>query len=431
MRHVDMHRSKLAIVALCIGGAVAVSPSARAVTLGNVVSQSSLGQPLRLVIPVVLNHGENITAGCLRLVSDAAPGEMPQLVTGKVSFEPGALSGRLVVTTSRPVNEPALRVSLQTGCGDTNRRDYVLLFDPPLVDQNTAPPMLASDLPATSPVDVATLPPASPVRPAVHIASVRHDAAVPIPAATSRTAALTLVAASQREMAPTAPTMVEMTPTRTASAPPAAPQRDMIKLVASGNTSGGFISTANAQSLPLIGTSRPAQASSAPALERLWPYCAMALCLGGLAMCVAVMRRQRSQRAPAWLATSAHTFSKVSEHGNASQNTFAHYTEMTEPVPAASAVIRNGAAKAEVRREPTPTTGELDTLLNNDLIDEEAIRKEWAAAASEHAVDIGTDSILKAIATAEREMRIGSPPPAQVAIDKSLDDELLSTPKKR
>ena len=185
----------------------------------------------------------------------------------------------------------------------------------------------------------------------------------------------------------------------------------MIKLV-SNNTSSGFISTANAQSLPLAGTSRPAQASAAPTLERLWPYCAMVLCLGGLAMCVAVMRRQRSQRAPAWLATSAHSLSKASEHGNASQNTFAHYTEMTEPAPAPAAIIRK-PAQSEAKRDLTPTTGELDTLLNDDLIDEETIRKEWAAAASEHAVDIGTDSILKAIATAEREMRIGRPAPAR------------------
>ena len=68
MRHAFMYRPKLAIVALCIGGAVAVSPSAHAVTLGNVASQSALGQPLRLVIPVVLNRGENISAGCLKLV---------------------------------------------------------------------------------------------------------------------------------------------------------------------------------------------------------------------------------------------------------------------------------------------------------------------------------------------------------------------------
>lgn len=145
-------------------------------------------------------------------------------------------------------------------------------------------------------------------------------------------------------------------------------------------------------------------------------------------MCVTVLRRQRSQRAPTWSATSAHTFSKASRQDNASQNTFAHYTEMTEPAPAAA---RKPVVNAESKREPTITTGELDTLLNEDLIDEEAIRKEWAAAASEHAVDIGTDSILKAIAVAEREMRIGTPPPAQVAIENALDEELLPTPKKR
>jgi len=75
--------------------------------------------------------------------------------------------------------------------------------------------------------------------------------------------------------------------------------------------------------------------------------------------------------------------------------------------------------------------GELDTLLGDDGIDEKTIREEWAAAASEHAIDIGTDSILQAIATAEREMRISAPPPAQVAMDQALDDELLRKPRKR
>ena len=49
--------------------------------------------------------------------------------------------------------------------------------------------------------------------------------------------------------------------------------------------------------------------------------------------------------------------------------------------------------------------------------------------ANESAVDIGTDSILKAIARAERELHISPPEPAQAAIDKALDDDLMFEPK--
>ena len=45
--------------------------------------------------------------------------------------------------------------------------------------------------------------------------------------------------------------------------------------------------------------------------------------------------------------------------------------------------------------------------------------------ATESATDIGTDSILKAIEAAERDMRIRPPEPTQTAMDNALDDDLL------
>src|SRR3984893_4075594 len=113
---------------------------ASALALGNMALQSSLGQPLRVVIPVALSNGEILSTSCLKLVRDPVDGT-PQLMTGRVSVERNAANTQLIVTTPRPVNEPALRLSLQAGCGDTMRRDYVLLLDP----QGTqSSPMLAS-----------------------------------------------------------------------------------------------------------------------------------------------------------------------------------------------------------------------------------------------------------------------------------------------
>jgi hypothetical protein len=66
-----------------------------------------------------------------------------------------------------------------------------------------------------------------------------------------------------------------------------------------------------------------------------------------------------------------------------------------------------------------------------DGIDEHVIRKAWATLAAESATDIGTDSILKAIEAAERDMHISPPKPAQAATDDALDDDLLRNQKPR
>src|SRR6059058_2943995 len=89
-----------------------------ALALGNIALQSSLGQPLRVVIPVALTDGETLNAACLKLVRDSAPGA-PQLLTGRVSVERSAANTRLIVTTARPVEEPALRLSMQASCADS------------------------------------------------------------------------------------------------------------------------------------------------------------------------------------------------------------------------------------------------------------------------------------------------------------------------
>ena len=92
------------------------------------------------------------------------------------------------------------------------------------------------------------------------------------------------------------------------------------------------------------------------------------------------------------------------------------------------------AISLPARNEEPTYDASLDTLLQEsvietDGIDENVIRQTWAAVANESAVDIGTDSILKAIARAERELHISPPEPAQAAIDKALDDDLMFEPK--
>jgi hypothetical protein len=112
-----------------------------AIGLTEVVQQSVLGEPLRVVIPVIANSDDasddNLSGECTKLV--APPGErsdsdVPQLTSGRVSLERSARGAQLVVTSSRPINEPVLSLIVQVGCRDSIRRQYTLLLDPPAIE---------------------------------------------------------------------------------------------------------------------------------------------------------------------------------------------------------------------------------------------------------------------------------------------------------
>ncbi|MEO8302511.1 MAG: hypothetical protein ABI724_00150 [Betaproteobacteria bacterium] len=106
-----------------------------AVGLGPVVQQSELGRSLRIVIPVLLSPGEEIAAECFKLASVDREGDgVPQQLFGRVSLERTSAGSQLVITNARPVNDPALRVTVQAGCENAIRREYVLLMDPPPIE---------------------------------------------------------------------------------------------------------------------------------------------------------------------------------------------------------------------------------------------------------------------------------------------------------
>jgi hypothetical protein len=406
-----------------------------ALALGNIALQSSLGQPLRVVIPVALNNGETLNTACLKLVRDPVAGT-PQLMTGRVSVERNAANTRLIVTTPRPVDEPALRLSLQAGCGDTMRRDYVLLLDPQGTESNT---MVASaDLDefksyagARRPIEV----PRGAQRVATSTDPSPSPASAPAPTTFKPIdPPLPIAVAQTQKTAPAAP-MVE--PTVTPSEPVA---------LTTIRPSSGFIPEAAAASLSPMPTTRSntnkAAASTPTAMLRMrdeapqetlwtqtWPYGAVLLSIVAIALTAFVKRRRIV--APAWSAATVNNSSKSPMLTSATANTFAHFDVMSEVAPKALRQI----ARPSVTEDPIHDAN-LDTLLQApevelDGIDEHVIRKAWATLATEGAADIGTDSILKAIEAAERDMHISPPAPAQAAMDNALDDDLLRNPKPR
>jgi hypothetical protein len=465
MRHfAPMHRfSSYACAALA--GVLFHPGLASAVALGNIALQSSLGQPLRVVIPVALGRGEILNTSCLKLVRDAEPGT-PQLLTGRVSVERNAASTRLVVTTPRAMDEPALRLTIEAGCGDTVRRDYVLLLDPQGIRSDamvasadidefrnyvaSAPPastarrvqrIAAASVPASVPASVsAASPVASPVRPAAAVIDIAPARTTFVPIAAPAPVAL----ARTQKPVPPAPVIDAMVP------PPA--PRELVALTTVKRPSG-FIPEAAAASLSRVSTEGPNALTASPQTALLgtqapapeetlwtqtWPYAAILLSI--VAIALTAFAKRRGAVVPAWGAPTVLNNSKSPMGNSGHANTFAHFGAMTEPAPpvqrramAYPTVAGDSTydASLDTLLEQTPDDGINLNMVDDNVIDEHTVRKAWATLATESAVDIGTDSILKAIAEAERDLRIGPPEPKQAAIDKALDDDLMRVSKDR
>jgi hypothetical protein len=127
-----------------------------------------------------------------------------------------------------------------------------------------------------------------------------------------------------------------------------------------------------------------------------------------------------------WIDPKGRTTMKGETQAGSAQ-TFAHFGVMTEPAEIKQrvplVVPPNDAMQVE--------QSELDTLLADiqaSTIDERQIKDAYKAVAIEGGVDVGADSILKAIAEAERHLQMGSPEPSQVALDHALDQDLLTIP---
>ena len=446
MRSVALNRKAFPFALALLAGAAFVPTPAHSVTLGNIASQSALGQPMRIEIPVSLGAGESLNSACVKLVADSSSAGTPQIVTARVSLDQAGTGSRLLITTSSAVNEPALRLNVRAGCGSSVQRDYVLLFDPSFAE---APTQLAS---------------AEPEKPS-WLRQPRQNVEAPTPRQSVEVAALPK--STWGTPVPTGPAVApEVRPpvvAKLADPKPAAPTlpateaqpREMMTLVSNSNSGGSFISEAGASSLPPRVTSTPvvppASARSLPLLtsqgvrpqavspQSVWmqvaPYAAIVF--GAIILTLVALLLQRRSNTPMWMNPNARRPINGETQAGGQQLTFAHFGAMTEPAPinprspldVNSVTKRSKGAKAV--KDETIAGSELDTLLQDiqsDLIDERTIKDAWKAAAADSGIDMGCDSILKAIAAAERDLQIGTPEPKQVALDNSLDNDLMTVP---
>src|ERR1051325_10988218 len=123
--------------------ALATGP-AHALGLGEIVEQSALGEPLRFVVPVLLNAddlaGNEVAPECFKLVSgdSARSGELPQIAFGRAMLERNAAGVRVVVTSNTVARDPALSFTVQAGCRLKIRHEYTVLLDPPVIREPAA-----------------------------------------------------------------------------------------------------------------------------------------------------------------------------------------------------------------------------------------------------------------------------------------------------
>ena len=117
----------------------ALAGVAQAIGLGEISQQSALGAPLRVVVPVIAGTVEELAGECVRIVPAQRGGDgIPDVRDARIALERTAAGARIVVISSRPVDEPVLKLTLQAGCDSVVRREYVLLMDPVPIDAPVA-----------------------------------------------------------------------------------------------------------------------------------------------------------------------------------------------------------------------------------------------------------------------------------------------------
>jgi hypothetical protein len=125
---------------------------AAALGLGEITVESPLGKPLRAYIALIGAGDDMPDISCFQLVRKSASTDLdaPRLSNAHLSISGSGGKSRIVVTTSGPMNEPALVIPLHVGCNEDITKEYTILLDP--AEYSPALPVVAlkADIPAAS-----------------------------------------------------------------------------------------------------------------------------------------------------------------------------------------------------------------------------------------------------------------------------------------
>lgn len=148
-----MRTRRTPIAALITGLTLASSPAVEAVVLGEVVSVSPVGSPIRIEIRSL--DGRIDDAGeCLRVVvpPDAETG-LPTISKVRISGTGNGASARVVISGPAPLHEPAAQLYVEDVCNSRLRKQYALLL--PYPESAVAVPAVTPPARATTRADAA------------------------------------------------------------------------------------------------------------------------------------------------------------------------------------------------------------------------------------------------------------------------------------
>lgn len=105
---------------------------AAALGLGEITVESPLGKPLRAYITLIGAGDDTPDISCFQLVRKSASTDLdaPRLSNAHLSISGSGGKSRIAVTTSGPMNEPALIIPLHVGCNEDITKEYTILLDP-------------------------------------------------------------------------------------------------------------------------------------------------------------------------------------------------------------------------------------------------------------------------------------------------------------
>ena len=177
------------ISALVLLWGVAAASAAWSLGFGAAPQSTVLGAALDLAIPLRLEDGESIAAGCVS--AEVHIGER-QLPKADVRIHLSGQGGQQVlrVRAAQSVNEPVVSVLLRVGCPTPMQRSFVVLADPQPMAPSTAPS-------AAAPVPMAP-PPAKAVADAAPAAAALAPRAKPAVRARIEKSALAVTAVTAR-----------------------------------------------------------------------------------------------------------------------------------------------------------------------------------------------------------------------------------------
>lgn len=167
-----MRLRRTPIAALIAGLSIAAGGNAHAVALGEVVSLSAIGAPLRIEIRSLDGRIDD-AADCLRIAQPAdRDGDIPLIKKARIGATGSGTATRIVISSPQPVLEPAVRIVIEDVCQSRLTRSYTLLMPypetPVAAPQATPaaapaprPPAPRAATPAAAPRPKPAAPPAS------------------------------------------------------------------------------------------------------------------------------------------------------------------------------------------------------------------------------------------------------------------------------